>query len=81
MPLSATEKMFYERITNDFTYHPPVGTQAARYEKIRDKAKSLALFFVENCPDCRERSLALTKLEEAVMWLNAGIARHDEPSE
>ena len=38
----------------------------------------LALLFVENCQDCRERSLAITKLEEAVMWCNAGIARHDK---
>lgn len=27
-------------------------------------------------PDSREKSIALTKLEEALMWANAGIARH-----
>lgn len=27
------------------------------------------------CPDSRELSLAITKLEEAIMWANASIAR------
>lgn len=80
MPLSATEKMFVERIENDFTYHKPHGDQPERYTKIRLAAKGLALLIVETCPDRRERSVALTKLEEAVMWANSSIARH-EPSE
>jgi hypothetical protein len=29
----------------------------------------------ELVPDSREKSLAITHLEEAVMWANAGIAR------
>lgn len=28
------------------------------------------------CPSSRERSLAMTKLEEAVMWANSAIARN-----
>lgn len=28
-------------------------------------------------PHCRERSLALTKLEESAMWANKGFAFHD----
>jgi len=28
-------------------------------------------------PDSRERSLALTKIEEAVFWANAAIAREE----
>jgi hypothetical protein len=76
MPLSATDKMLTERIESDFTYHPPKGNEAEHYQKIRASAKALALLLVELCPDRRERSLALTHLEETVMWANAAIARH-----
>lgn len=79
MPLSATDKMLVQRIERDFTYHAPQGDQAERYRKIREGAKALALLMVDLCPDHRERSLALTKLEESVMWANSSIARHDQP--
>jgi len=76
MPPSATDKVLLERIENDFTYHAPQGDQAARYEKMRATAKAFAQQIVELCPDGRERSTALSKLEESIMWANAGIARH-----
>lgn len=81
MPLSADAKMLYERITSDFSYHAPQGDQPERYVKIREKAKSLALLIADLCPDRRERSLALTKLEECVMWANASIARSGPPAD
>jgi len=78
MPLSASDKQLLERIEDDFTYHPPQGDQAQRYEQLRATTKQLARLVIELCPDGRERSTALTKLEEAVMWANAGIARKTE---
>lgn len=78
MGLSATDKLLAERVENDFTYHPPQGDQSQRYIKMRETAKSLALLMVELCPEGRERSTALTKLEEAVMWANAAIARQKD---
>ena len=64
-------------IDNNFTYHAPKGDQQKRYEMIREVAKSLAYFINDNVPESREKSLALTKLEESVMWANAGIARNE----
>lgn len=64
-----------ERIENNFTYHRPSGDQPERYERIRAKAKELAYLIDELCPDSREKSLAMTQLEDAVMWANASIAR------
>lgn len=78
MMQSATDKIMAERIENDFTYHAPTGDQPARYVKLREAAKQFALMIVNTCPDRRERSLALTKLEESIMWANAAIARHPE---
>lgn len=76
MPMSATDKLLAERIDSDFDYHQPTGDQVLTFQKVRTMAKSMALLIMALCPEGRERSLALTKLEEAVMWSNAGIARH-----
>lgn len=64
-------------IEKNFTYHAPKEDQQERYERIRFKAKMLAAFINEKCPDSREKSIAMTKLEEAVMWANAAIARNE----
>ncbi len=64
-----------EQIENAFTYHPPTGNQPETYHNIRGQAKSLAQTLVNECPAGRELSLALTNLEQAVMWGNAAIAR------
>lgn len=66
-----------DRIENSFTYHPPKGDQAERYKLIRAEAKRLAGVFNTQTPPSREQSLAFTKLEEAVMWANAAIARNE----
>ena len=66
-------------INNRFTYHPPIQelNQADRYGEIREEARMFALMLTNECPESRERSLAITKLEEAVFWANAAIARNE----
>lgn len=70
-----------EKIEHNFKHHPPRGDQVDRYQDIRLEAKGLAIIFDSHCPDSREKSLAMTKLEEAVMWANASIARKEVPSD
>ena len=60
-----------------FTYHPPKGDQAVRYSSIRREAHELARVIDDLAPDSREKSLAITHLEDAVMWANASIARNE----
>lgn len=60
-----------------FTYHPPKAGQPERYTRIRNKALDLAILMDAECPDSREKSLAITKVDEAVMWANAAIARNE----
>ena len=60
-----------------FTYHTPDEGKIVKHEKIRDTAFDLAVIINEICPECREQSLAITALEEAVMWANAAIARRE----
>ncbi len=62
-------------IENRFTYHAPKPGQPEIYTRIRGMAKQLAQELLHVVPEGRELSLALTKLEEAVFWANAGIAR------
>jgi hypothetical protein len=59
-----------------FTYHAPKSDQAPRYQAIRDYALGLSILINDLCPDSREKSLAITNLEQAVMWANAAIARN-----
>jgi len=61
----------------NFTYHPPKPGQPEKYERLREEAKALARSIEELCPSSRERSLAMTNLEQAVMWANAAIARNE----
>jgi hypothetical protein len=64
-------------IKNRFTFHPVTGVdQGKRYESVRAHALDFALWLDEAVPDSREKSLAITHLEEVVFWANASIARH-----
>lgn len=67
-------------LDNNFTYHPPFGDQASRYQAIRDAAKKFAELILSNTPSSREQALALTNLEQAVHWANASIARNEQES-
>lgn len=64
-------------LRNNFVYHAPFGTQQARYVYLRDRAGSLANCMNRCCPPSRELSVAMTKLEEAIFWANAAIARNE----
>jgi hypothetical protein len=67
------------RLKDIFTYHAPSGDQTARYTELRRKALDLALLIEANCPESREKSLALTNLQQTIMWANASIAINEVP--
>ena len=62
-------------IESRFTYHAPSEKNITKFPVLRSAAKQLAELINELCPEGREKSLAITKLEEVIMWANAGIAR------
>jgi len=66
------------QIENNFSYHAPMKDQYLRYEQIREEGKKMAQLLVQDCPPSRELSLALTNLEQAIMWANAAIARNEK---
>ena len=69
--------MNHDELENRYTYHAPTEWQIERYERIRYKAKMLAAYINEQCPESTDKFLALTKVDEAVMWANASIARNE----
>lgn len=68
-----------EDIENRFAFHP-VTTEEKRdaHTSVRQQCKALADFLNEKLPEGREKSLALTHLEEVMMWGNAALARNAE---
>ena len=64
-------------VENNFTYHAPKKDQVVRYQEIRNMGKEFTYYLLNNCPSSRERSIAFTRIEEAIMWANAAIARHE----
>ena len=68
--------MTTETIENRFTYHKPKEGQPEKYVEIRATAKDFANLVLNLCPDSQEAVHAIKKIEEAVFWANASIARH-----
>ena len=56
-----------------FACHSASETEACG--EVRLHARLMAELVDDLCPDGREKSLALTRLEEAVMWACAAMAR------
>ena len=68
-----------DSIENNFNYHQPATEEVgAKHAAIRQLFKDLAYSVDTICPDGREKALAITKLEEGMMWANAAIARNPE---
>lgn len=65
------------RDRNNFLHHAPHSDQADRYADVRLTMLTTATQIRKVCPPSRELSLALTKLEEAMFWANASIARNE----
>lgn len=74
--LRALSEVEEAEIAKRFTYHAPKVGQPQLYEDLRARAATLARRIAMSSPQCREQSLAITKIEEAVMWANAAIARN-----
>jgi hypothetical protein len=62
-------------IATRFQFHPADTTDKQdRHEAVRLMHGDLAHWIETAVPDSRERSLALTALQESMMWCNAAVA-------
>jgi hypothetical protein len=65
------------RLEHNLTNHAPVNDHVVeKFETIRAGAKELGRDILSLTPQSREQSLALTNLEQTVMWAVAAIARN-----
>ena len=63
-------------LTNRFNYHAPDAAKAELHGNTRDQCLALAKALDEALPPSREKSLAITNLEQVMFWANAAIARN-----
>lgn len=65
-------------LKNRFSFHPATNKETQnKHEAIRLWALEFAEHINSQVPEGREKVLAITHLEEVMMWANAGIARND----
>lgn len=57
---------------NPFEYQAPTPEHVQQITTVREACKATHEVLL-SLPPCRERSLAITKLEEVSMWANKGI--------
>ena len=73
----ATSSVGDAHIAKCFDHHPPSSDAVAlQHEEVRENCRDLAQYLQDNLPVSREKSLALTNLEQAMFWANAAIARN-----
>ncbi|UDM00091.1 DUF7681 family protein [Streptomyces longhuiensis] len=71
--------MQLDDIANRFAFHPAATPEKrTEHENVREDCRELAAEWNDRLPEGREKSLAITKLEEAMFWANAAIARTAE---
>lgn len=69
----------HDDVVHRFTNHPPVSDDLGHLlDEVTERMIVLGDFINENVPPGRERSLALTQLEQCSMWMKAGIARNQD---
>ncbi|MFB7461703.1 hypothetical protein [Streptomyces sp. NPDC056188] len=63
-------------IEHRFAFHAATTDEKRdAHGSVRQACRRLADHINETCPDGREKSLALTAIEEAMFWGNAALAR------
>ena len=65
-----------EELADRFRYHAPSEDGVQRHATLSEVMTMAARVVYDLCPNGREKSLALTKLEEAKMWASAAVARN-----
>ncbi len=64
-------------LLNRFVHHPPKYEDTAKkHEEIRALLSAVANDFDQMLPESREKAITMTKLEEAMFWANAAVARN-----
>jgi hypothetical protein len=68
-----------EDIAHRFAFHPATTDEKRdAHARVRQQCHQLADALNEQLPDGREKAVAMTKLEEVMLWANAALARQSD---
>lgn len=73
-----TQRLDLDEIRKIFIYHPPTPKRAKIHEEIRNEMIQCVASIGSKIPHSRERSVFITKCQEAMMFANAALAIHGE---
>lgn len=71
-------KDFDNQVKRNFTSYPVGDEQNSAMQAVREECETLAMLICDKCPNGREKSLALTNLEQVMFWADAAIARPND---
>lgn len=67
----------YDELANRHAYHAPANTTIVNlHEAVRRRTFELAEWLSDTLPESREKSQALTDVDNAMLHANAAVARH-----
>lgn len=72
---------YRDQIRKAFDSYDLNADQKIRIDEIRYRARELAYYISESCPPGFETELALTKLQEVIMWSKAAIEINEDEEE
>jgi hypothetical protein len=68
-------------IDKPYAYHKPSEDGLARITAIREAYSTIERIIRDNCPDSRQKSVAITELETSAMWAIKAVVFNDPHSE
>jgi hypothetical protein len=63
-----------------FAYHKPSESGLSTITELREAFSTVHDAIMQNCPESRERAVALTELETAAMWAIKSVVFNDTAS-
>ena len=63
-----------DEIEHRFGFHPATSVTAPKHDNVRSAFIAFAEYLDNILPDGRAKSTSFTKLQEAAMWANYGVA-------
>lgn len=76
-----TDKQLLADVENRFGFHPATAQTGPQHDAVRAAYRAMARYLVETLPGGRHQALAITSLQESMMWANAAIACDTVPGQ